>query len=95
MESADSPQPVRVAAETIALDDAVRAVAAVVAAGEPSEANVTGDSTFDELGLSSLDFTEVLVTLEETVGRAVDVESITEDLVTVADLTKLRLVATE
>jgi acyl carrier protein len=74
----------------ISIDDAIRAIELVLGSGDAST-SVTATTTFDELGLSSLDFAEVLVALEEIAGRAVDIESISEDLVTVADLTKLRL----
>ena len=92
MHSLGIADPRAAEAPTIALEDAIRAVRSVVAMGEPAEADVSADSTFEELGLSSLDFTEVLVALEETIHRAVDVESISADLVTVGDLTRLRLV---
>jgi acyl carrier protein len=79
--------------KAISIDEALRAVESVLGDGAQSATGITPSATFDDLGLSSLDFTEVLVALEEVAGGEVDSESISEDLVTVADLTKLRLVS--
>jgi acyl carrier protein len=51
------------------------------------EATITPESTFEELGVDSLDVMEILMLIEDEFGKEIELEG--EKLVSMADLTKL------
>ncbi len=76
-------------AEVVSHEAAVTAVGDVLRARHGDGIAVDARTPLRELGLDSLDVAELIVVLEEMVGRELDLESL-EDVETVGDLTRLR-----
>jgi acyl carrier protein len=73
----------------VTLDVAIATINEVLGNRRDEWIPVGADTTIEELGLDSLDLTELLVALEERVGCELDPAS-AEDIEAVRDLTELR-----
>ncbi len=73
----------------ITIEQAVDAVNQILGGRRTGDDAVTGDTRFLDLGLDSLDVSELFLTLEEAADQRLDPGSAGE-LVKISDLTKLK-----